>query len=238
MKKFILLFFLMPFVLSAAVYHVPADLRLRAFPGAPEPTPEEQARLTQYFDSVYHDGNLHDAHQVCYEYNTAVAPNHKGTYWIVYKDDDGKDKSFKCHKVSAADRIPIVSQLWAMLKAFFWFLLASLLPIIATVRKWPKTVRIIIYVVFAVPVILTGFAFVVAALISVWAILCAILAVVASIFAIFAAVGVAGKSFERADIESSVDNYARTHNGMYEHGSREASIHYEAEKRSKETMKE
>ena len=241
MKKLSFLFaFVFVIVLCAnavtVVHHIPDDLKLRSIPIPwvfDDPTPEEQARLKQYFDSAYAVNPHADAMQVCYDYNKDVAPYHKGTYWIVFNDDNGNQKSKKCDAPSKIDSIPILSQLWAALKWFIFFVLALAVPVIAKWRKWPKALRILIYIIFAVPVFITGLGFVVAALASIWAIICGIIMVVGSLLAIGAAVGTAGSAFARHDVESHVDNYARTHGGMYEHGSREASIQHEMDKRTK-----
>lgn len=241
MKKIFLSILIMALPLTLVAHnttmYIPEDLQLQAAPiVGSDPTPEEQTRLKQFFDSVYAIGPV-DVYTACYKYNHAVAPNHKGHYWIKYTDSAGEEVTFDCAEPSALEGIPVLSQIWSTIKWFLLLILFLALPFWATYKKWSKGIRILIYVIFAIPVIISAIAFILAALASIWAIICCLAMVIVAGICIFAVIGAASSAFKRQEAEANVDRYARTHNGMYEHGSRVASIDQEMKKLSKKGRK-
>lgn len=231
MKKYFIfcLMMAMPLVALASnrTYYIPEDLQLQAAPiVGSEPTEEEQVRLKEFFDSVYAVGPV-DMYAVCYKYNHAVAPNHKGHYWIKYTDSEGEEVTFDCAEPSAIEGIPVLSQIWSAAKWFMLLILFLTLPLLASYKKWAKWLRIMLYVIFAIPIVISAVCFVIAAFASIWAIICSLIMLAVVGVCLFVAFGVASSAFRRHDAEARVDRYARTHNGIYEHGSREASIEKE-----------
>lgn len=204
MKK---LFFLVLFMTSMGIqsqglsqHQLFTDLKLRGIPLIGDtPTNEEQERLVAYFDSAIAARPIGDPYSICYDYNRDVAPLHKGHYYITYTNPDGEEKSFDCVEPSVVDGIPVLSQVWNAVKWFLWFLLSCALPVISFACGWKKSITIAICVICAVPILITGFGLVMAALASLWAIICVILMAVVTVGAAISILGFLSDSVVRGE---------------------------------------
>lgn len=206
MKKLFPLFVLFTICIGAQSQNLPADLKLRGIPVVGDtPTEEEQERLVAYFDSTIAAKPVIDLYTICYEYNRDVAPRHKGHYYITYTNPDGEEKSFECKEPSAVDKIPVVSQVWHAVKWFLMFLIACTLPLISITLRWKKPIIIALCAICAVPILITGFGFVMAALASVWAIICIALMAFAVVVAAGSILGLIQESVVRGEATRRVN---------------------------------